>query len=75
VAATADRQQETAAAVTPHGDGVEPNPALVRHAEERAKSVENRIADGITSFAGSLSFVYLHIVWFGQPSRATRRWQ
>jgi uncharacterized membrane protein len=64
VAATADRQQETAAAVK-RGDGVEPNPALVRHAEERAKSVENRIADRITSFAGSMQFVYIHIAWFG----------
>jgi uncharacterized membrane protein len=43
----------------------EPNPALVRHAEERAVSVQNRIADQITAFAGSMWFVYIHIVWFG----------
>jgi uncharacterized membrane protein len=43
----------------------EPNPALRKHAEERAKSVQNRIADQITSFAGSMWFVYIHIVWFG----------
>ena len=42
----------------------EPNPALVRHAEERAKSAQNRIADRITAFAGSMTFVYVHIVWF-----------
>jgi len=42
----------------------EPNPALVRHAQERAKSLQNRIADRITAFAGSMSFVYIHIVWF-----------
>jgi uncharacterized membrane protein len=42
----------------------EPNPALVRHAEQRA-SIENRIADRITAFAGSMQFVYIHIVWFG----------
>ena len=42
----------------------ERNPALIRHAEERARSVENRIADRITGFAGSMSFVYIHIVWF-----------
>jgi uncharacterized membrane protein len=41
-----------------------PNPALVRHAEEQRRSVENRIADHITSFAGSMPFVYIHIVWF-----------
>src|SRR5438034_3514196 len=43
---------------------VEPNPALVQHAEERAQSVQNRIADQITAFAGSMWFVYIHIVWF-----------
>lgn len=26
---------------------------------------QDRAADGITNFAGSLSFVYLHSVWFG----------
>ncbi len=40
------------------------NPALLKHAEERRKSLENRIADQITRFAGSMQFVYLHIVWF-----------
>jgi uncharacterized membrane protein len=44
---------------------VEPNPALVRHAEERANSWQNRVADRITLFAGSMLFVYVHIVWFG----------
>jgi uncharacterized membrane protein len=43
----------------------EPNPALRKHAEERAQSVQNRIADQITSFAGSMWFVYIHILWFG----------
>jgi len=44
---------------------LEPNPALVEHARERAESVQNRIADRITRFAGSMAFVYLHVVWFG----------
>jgi uncharacterized membrane protein len=43
----------------------EPNPALRKHAEERARSVQNRIADQITAFAGSMWFVYIHILWFG----------
>jgi uncharacterized membrane protein len=43
----------------------EPNPAVVRHAQERARSVGNRVADRITAFAGSMTFVYIHIVWFG----------
>src|SRR5690242_12557627 len=41
------------------------NPVLVKHAEERAQSLQNRIADAITTFAGSMTFVYIHIVWFG----------
>jgi uncharacterized membrane protein len=40
------------------------HPALAQHAEERAKSIQNRIADAITSYAGSMRFVYLHIVLF-----------
>ena len=40
------------------------HPILTRSAEERSKSLQNRIADAITAFAGSMPFVYLHIVWF-----------
>jgi uncharacterized membrane protein len=43
----------------------EPNPALLAHAEKRAASVQNRIADQITAFSGSMRFVYLHVLWFG----------
>ena len=41
------------------------NPALVRDAERRAANVQSRIADGITAFAGSMAFVYIHVIWFG----------
>jgi hypothetical protein len=40
------------------------NPALLKHSEERAKAAQNRIADRITNFAGSMAFVYIHILWF-----------
>jgi uncharacterized membrane protein len=40
------------------------NPALLQHAQERRKSMENRVADQITRFAGSMRFVYIHIIWF-----------
>jgi uncharacterized membrane protein len=40
------------------------NPALMKHAEKRAANAQNRIADQITRFAGSMAFVYLHIIWF-----------
>jgi uncharacterized membrane protein len=41
------------------------NPALLNDAEQRAENVQSRIADKITAFAGSMAFVYLHIIWFG----------
>ena len=41
------------------------NPALLKHAERRASYAQNRIADRITTFAGSMAFVYIHIIWFG----------
>ena len=41
-----------------------PHPALVQHAQERAALVQNRIADRITAYAGSMHFVYLHILLF-----------
>ena len=40
------------------------HPGLIEHSEERARSVQNRIADTITTFAGSMWFVYLHVAWF-----------
>jgi uncharacterized membrane protein len=40
------------------------HPILTKSAEERSKSLQNRIADAVTAFAGSMPFVYLHIVWF-----------
>jgi uncharacterized membrane protein len=40
------------------------NPALLKHAEQRRQSLENRVADQITRFAGSMRFVYLHVIWF-----------
>ncbi len=40
------------------------HPALVKQTEERARNVQNRIADLITRFAGSMPFVYIHAVFF-----------
>lgn len=40
------------------------HPALQQHAAERGASLQNRIADTITRFAGSMPFIYLHVVWF-----------
>ena len=49
----------------PHPIKLEPNPALAEHARKRAESIQNRIADRITKFSGSMWFVYLHALWFG----------
>jgi uncharacterized membrane protein len=39
---------------------------LARRAEEdRAKTRSERIADGVTRFAGSMTFVYIHLVMYG----------
>ena len=41
--------------------------ALIAHRkeEERKKSTQDRIADAITRFTGSMTFVYVHVVLFG----------
>ena len=44
---------------------IQPNPALVEQEVKRAADAQNRAADAITSFAGSMPFVYLHLIWFG----------
>jgi uncharacterized membrane protein len=41
------------------------HPALVKREHERARARQNRAADAITTFAGSMLFVYIHMIWFG----------
>jgi len=40
------------------------DPALLEHERQRALVRQNRVADAITAFSGSMLFVYVHIVWF-----------
>jgi uncharacterized membrane protein len=40
------------------------HPALQHHDQHRRTQLQNRIADAITAFAGSMPFVYVHILWF-----------
>ena len=40
------------------------HPSVLAEAEHRAGSIQLRIADAITAFAGSMKFVYLHVVVF-----------
>jgi uncharacterized membrane protein len=41
------------------------NPAVIEHERERRQKAENRVADRITAFSGSMLFVYIHVAWFG----------
>ena len=43
---------------------IEHHPVVVAHAQSRAADTQLRIADAITSFAGSMNFVYIHAVAF-----------
>jgi uncharacterized membrane protein len=40
------------------------SPALRAHEEQRAANFQNRVSDAITAFAGSMAFVYVHVIWF-----------
>jgi len=40
------------------------NPALLELVRVRAEARQNRLADRITAFVGSMPFVYIHIIWF-----------
>jgi uncharacterized membrane protein len=37
----------------------------MRTAEERNKSLQEKTADLLTKFSGSMIFVYVHAIWFG----------
>ena len=40
------------------------HPVVVAHREKRAANIQLRIADAITAFAGSMPFVYVHVLVF-----------
>jgi uncharacterized membrane protein len=40
------------------------SPVVLKLLEKRAKSLQLRVADAITAFAGSMRFVYIHIALF-----------
>ena len=41
------------------------HPVLKAHVDARKSHAQDRVADAITGFAGSMTFVYVHIAWFG----------
>jgi uncharacterized membrane protein len=40
------------------------SPDVLKHEEQRAEAAQNRAADRITAFSGSMLFVYVHVIWF-----------
>jgi uncharacterized membrane protein len=40
------------------------HPGVAAYLEQRASSLQNRIADTVTTFAGSMMFVYAHVLLF-----------
>ena len=50
--------------MTQPGREFEHHPVVVAHEDHRAADAQLRIADAITSFAGSMPFVYLHAAGF-----------
>ena len=45
-------------------DGPRHHPVVLAHQAQRAADIQMRIADAITAYAGSMRFVYIHIVVF-----------
>ena len=65
-----------AAAPRPHpGAGAEhPGLQLRREREQKEATLEERVADAITRFTGSMRFVYLHLAFFGFWIVANLNW-
>ncbi len=49
---------------TPPTNSQPHHPAVLAHQAQRAANIQIRIADAITAYAGSMRFVYIHIVVF-----------
>jgi uncharacterized membrane protein len=50
--------------ITLNQRGLPQHPAVLAQLEARHKSLQTRLADAITAFAGSMQFVYIHAVVF-----------
>jgi len=40
------------------------HPAVLEDAKRRSERLHLRLADRITAFAGSMNFVWIHVIWF-----------
>ncbi|MFF3464598.1 DUF1003 domain-containing protein [Streptomyces sp. NPDC001984] len=50
--------------MTPGINGLDIRPANEQAVLARMRGTQDRIADAITTFAGTMQFVYIHAVWF-----------
>jgi uncharacterized membrane protein len=57
-------QTATAAAPSTQKPALPHSPVVLEHQRKRAQDLQLRVADAITKFAGSMMFVYVHIVVF-----------
>jgi uncharacterized membrane protein len=46
----------------------------LRRDADRRRSLQDRVADAITDFAGSMAFLYAHVVWFGLWVAINKGW-
>ncbi len=64
---TAETTSHTRPHIVPRrllADGQTHHPSVMAEAARRASSVQLQVADAITAFAGSMRFVYVHVVVF-----------
>lgn len=61
------RQRLTAGMNPNLADVIEKNISIIellKREQLARRSIQDRLADGITRFSGSMAFVYLHVIWF-----------
>jgi uncharacterized membrane protein len=46
----------------------------VRQKQEQSKGAQEKVADRITAFSGSMVFLYVHMIWFGLWIAANMGW-
>src|SRR5690348_15682500 len=51
-------------AVGPRPEARQHHPVVAEHKAARAESLQLRVADAVTAFAGSMPFIYIHAVGF-----------
>ena len=61
------------ASKAPAPSRLEHHPIVVAHNKRRGEDIQLRVADAITRFAGSMKFVYIHVILFAVWMLAVER--